>query len=73
VPKGAVDAGHPVVYSDGNGLTITGCDMTGFTRNHVRLGKAVEEYDRDEQPVPRRAEAGERRDGKVVTGHNIDE
>jgi hypothetical protein len=38
VPEGAVDAGHPVVHSDGNGLTITGCDMTGFNRNHVRLG-----------------------------------
>lgn len=38
VPKGYTDAGHPVVYSDGNGLTITGCDMTGFDRNHVRLG-----------------------------------
>jgi Pectate lyase superfamily protein len=73
VPRGYVDAGYPVVYSDGNGLTLTGCDMTGFNRNHVQLGKAA----RSTLVTSSRflgglmlANAGT---GKVVTGDNIDE
>lgn len=73
VPKGAVDAGHPVVYSDGNGLTITGCDMTGVTRNHIRLGK----QSKSTVVTSSRFLGGLKLDntgtGKVVSGHNIDE
>ncbi len=38
VPKDYKDEGHPVIYSDGNGLTVSGCDFTGFNRNHIVLG-----------------------------------
>ena len=38
VPKDFVDPGHPVIYGDGNGLTISGRDFTGFKRNHIGLG-----------------------------------
>jgi len=73
VPKGAVDAGHPVVYSDGNGLTLTGCDMTGVNRNHIRLGK----QSKSTVVTSSRFLGGLKLDntgtGKVVSGHNIDE
>jgi len=38
VPKDFVDPGHPVLICDGNGLTVSGCDFTGFKRNHILLG-----------------------------------
>ena len=73
VPKDAVDAGHPVVYSDGNGLTITGCDMTGFNRNHVRLNTKS----RSTIVTSSRFLGGLKLEntgkGKVVAGDNIDE
>ncbi len=38
VAKDFNDEGHPVIYCDGNGLTLSACDFTGFDRNHVLLG-----------------------------------
>lgn len=38
VPKNFKDEGHPVIYCDGNGLTVSGCDFTAFNRNHIALG-----------------------------------
>jgi len=38
VPKDFVDPGYPAIYGDGAGLTVSGCDFTGFNRNHVGLG-----------------------------------
>ena len=73
VPKGAVDSGHTVVYSDGNGLTITGCDMTGVNRNHIRLGK----QSKSTVVTSSRFLGGLKLDGtgtgKVVSGDTIDE
>jgi len=38
VPKDFKDEGHPAVYCDGNGLTVSACDFTGFKQNHIFLG-----------------------------------
>jgi hypothetical protein len=73
IPKGFTDAGHPVVYSDGNGLTLNGCDFTGFDRNHIRLGSKA----KSTLVTGNRFLGGLKLDnagmGKVVTGDNIDE
>jgi len=73
VPKGYTDPGHPVVYSDGNGLTMTACDMTGFNRNHIQLGAKA----RSTLVTSSRFLGGLKLDnagkGKVVSGDNIDE
>jgi len=37
VPKDFVDPGHPAIYGDNAGLTVSGCDFTGFNRNHIVL------------------------------------
>ena len=73
VPKGFTDAGHPVIYSDGNGLTVNSCDFTGFDRNHIRLGPKA----KSTLVTGSRFLGGLKLDtvgkGKVVTGDNIDE
>jgi len=73
VPKGDTDPGYPVVYSGGNGLTMTACDMTGFNRNHIQLGAKA----KSTLVTSSRFLGGLKLDnagkGKVVSGDNIDE
>ena len=38
VHKDLVDPGHPAIYTDRAGMTVSGCDFTGFNRNHIVLG-----------------------------------
>lgn len=73
VPKGYADAGHPVIDSDGNGLTITGCDMTGVNRNHIRLGKQSKSTVVTSSRFLGGLKLNNTGTGKVVSGHNIDE
>lgn len=73
VPKGFTDAGHPVVYSDGPGLTVSGCDFTGFDRRHISLGAKA----KSTVVTGSRFLGGLKLDnngkGKVETGCNVDE
>lgn len=73
IPRDYTDPGHPVVYADGNGLTINGCDMTGFSRNHILLGPQA----KSTLITSSRFLGGLRLEnsgqGKVVVANNIDE
>ena len=73
VPKSFVDPGYPVIFCDGNGLTVSGCDFTGFNRNHIVLGpkskSTIVSATRFLGGLPLTNQGH----GKVVTTANIDE
>ena len=73
VPAGYADAGHPVVYSDGNGLTVSGCDFTGFSRRHLRLGASARSTVVSGSRFLGGLKVESEGAGKVVAGDNIDE
>lgn len=73
VSKDYIDPGHPVIYSNGNGLTVSGCDMTGFNRNHVRLGPKARSTLVSSSRFLGGLKLNNEGIGKVVVGDNIDE
>jgi hypothetical protein len=73
VPKNFKDEGHPVIYCDGNGLTVSGCDFTGAKQNHVLLGPEAKSTVITATRFLGGMKLENRGKGKVEAGLNIDE
>jgi hypothetical protein len=73
VPKDFTDEGHAVIYGDGNGLTVSACDFTGFDRNHVLLGAKSKSTLITGTRFLGGLKLNNAGRGKVETGMNIDE
>lgn len=73
VPKDFKDEGHPVIYCDGNGLTVSGCDFTGAKQNHVILGPKAKSTVITGTRFLGGMKLENRGKGKVEAGLNIDE
>jgi|GEM_PF-2283123 len=73
VPKDFVDPGHPVLMCDGNGLTVRGCGLTGFKRNHILLGPKSESTIVNATRFLGGLQLTNQGPGKVETSANIDE
>lgn len=73
VQKDFVDPGHHVIYGDGNGLTVSGCDFTGFKRNHIGLGPKSKSTIVTSTRLLGGLQLNNLGEGKVETAANIDE
>jgi len=73
VPKDFVDPKHPVIFCDGNGLTVSGCDFTGFKRNHILLGPKSKSTIVNATRFLNGLQLTNQGPGKVETSANIDE
>jgi len=73
VHKDFVDPGHPAIYSDRAGLTVSGCDFTGFNRNHIVLGAQSKSTLVTGTRFPGGLKLTNHGQGKVEAAINIDE
>ncbi len=73
VPKDFKDEGHPVIYCDGNGLTLSACDFTGAKQNHVVLGPSSRSTVITGTRFLGGLKLEDQGSGKVEAGLNIDE
>jgi hypothetical protein len=73
VPRDFKDEGHPVIYCDGNGLTMSACDFTGANQKHVVLGPKSRSTVITGTRFLGGLKLENRGSGKVESGFNIDE
>ncbi len=73
VPKDWKDEGLPGIYTNGNGLTIDGCDFTDMARRHLLVGPKAKSVIVTATRFKGGLKLEKRGKARVVTGQNIRE